>query len=81
MCDMTLVAATILDLNDYMDMRQDFYNADLNEVIPDEVCWYDLFYGLLSKDKELYNGVNYNTIKSSFLETGFPVQNILFNNE
>jgi hypothetical protein len=72
-----LVAQTILNLNKYMDKRADFYNAD-TELLPDKIEWYDLFYGLIQKDKELFEGKNIQTIVSEFAKTGYSVDKVKY---
>lgn len=72
-----LVAETILGLNDYMDERPKFYKNDIQEDLPDEICWYDLYYGLLMKDKELFQGKNRLLLTTEFKRAGFPVDKIV----
>lgn len=68
-----LVAETILDLNKFMDMRNEFYNAAENEKLRDRIDWYDLYFGLIQKDKELNEGKGFEVIKNEFAQTGFPI--------
>ncbi|MDR3226869.1 MAG: hypothetical protein LBT56_04265 [Prevotellaceae bacterium] len=67
-----LVAQTILNLSKYMDKRPDFYNAD-TESLPDKIEWYDLFYGLIQKEKELFEGKNTQIIVNEFAKTGYSI--------
>jgi hypothetical protein len=69
-----LVAETILNLNQYMDRRAGFYRS--GEERPEEICWYDLFYGLIAKDNELFNGADREIIKKEFERTGYPIENV-----
>ena len=71
-----LVAETILDLNNYMSQHANFYISDKNEKIEDKISWYDLYYGLLKKDKELFKGIHSDLIKLEFKRTGFPVEKV-----
>ncbi|MDR3218710.1 MAG: hypothetical protein LBU22_06975 [Dysgonamonadaceae bacterium] len=73
-----LVAQTILNLNKYMDKRPDFYSAEANEPLPDKIEWYDLFYGLIQKDKELFEGKDIQVIVSEFAKTGYPVDKVKY---
>ncbi len=50
-----------------------FYNLTELASLPDKVEWYDLFYGLIQKHKELFKGDNIQTIVDEFQKTGFPV--------
>ena len=66
-----LVAETILNLNDYMNMRSEFY---LNDDLVEKIWWYDVYYGLVHKDNELFNGEAREIIKTEFKRTGYPVE-------
>jgi hypothetical protein len=72
-----LVAQTILDLNRCMDMRPDFYTADM-ESLPNKIDWCDVFYGMIQKDKELFEGKDIQTIVNEFEKTGYPVDIIKY---
>lgn len=69
-----LVAETILDLNKFMDMRSEFYTTNKDEKLHDKIEWYDLYYGLIQKDKELNEGKGFDIIKKEFARTGFPIK-------
>lgn len=71
-----LIASTILDLNKFMERRSQFYVADTGENVADYIDWYDLYYGLIEKDMELYKGAYNAIITSSFRQTGFPVHKV-----
>ncbi len=43
------------------------------------IDWYDLVFGLIQKDMELYNGENTELIKKEFKKNGFPVEKIKTN--
>lgn len=68
-----LVAETILGLNEFMEMRSEFYKTPENEKLRDKIDWYDLYYGLIRKDRELNQGKGTEVIKREFALTGFPV--------
>jgi hypothetical protein len=72
-----LIAQTIMNLNTCMDKRNDFYTADINS-LPDRIEWYDVFYGLIQKDKELYGGKDIQTIAAEFAKTGYSVDLIKY---
>ena len=72
-----LIAETILNLNDYMDIRSEFYTA--KDDLVDKIWWYDLYYGLIDKDKKLNNGKNRGIIKNAFEQTGYPVVKVQLN--
>jgi hypothetical protein len=69
-----LVAKTILNLNKSIENREIFYVSDDINSLPDYIEWYDLYYGLLQKDKELFNGKHLKIIQKEFQKTGFPVE-------
>ncbi len=71
-----LISQTILNLNEYMDARQEFYFPDTEEQLPNKIEWYDLYYGLLQKDRELNGGKGEGIIKANFEKTGFPTHKI-----
>lgn len=71
-----LVARTILDLNKYLDMRKSFYHALENERMRDRIEWYDLYFGLIQKDRELNGGKGLDVVKKEFARTGFPVDRV-----
>ena len=72
-CD-KLLAETILDLNDYMDNRGDYYPNDKG--VMEKIEWYDLYYGLMEKDLQLYKGMHHRIIRMEFERTGFPVKKV-----
>ena len=59
-----------------MSQHANFYISDKNEKIEDKISWYDLYYGLLKKDKELFKGIHSDLIKLEFKRTGFPVEKV-----
>lgn len=75
-----LVAQTILNLNKYQSQREKFYTNDKDETLSKKIDWYDLFFGLIQKDRELFRGENADLIKNEFETTGFPVQKIRITN-
>ena len=75
-----LVAETILHLNEYMEKRSDFYIPDSDEKLKEKIMWYDLFYGLIQKDKELYGGKNKSIITTEFENSNFPIRKITVGN-
>jgi carbonic anhydrase len=74
----SLVAQTILELNNFMNDRNKFYKQDCSTPLPYEIEWYDVFWGLIQKDKELNQGDNVSVIIHEFEETGYPAQDITF---
>lgn len=54
-------------------MRNVFFKTEENEKLQDKIDWYDLYYGLIQKDKELNQGNGFEVIKNEFAETGYPV--------
>jgi len=36
--------------------------------------WYDVFYGLIQKDKKLFEGKDIQVIKNEFARTGYPIE-------
>lgn len=72
-----LVARTILDLNNYLNMREDYYKGD-NSKLHKGVDWPDVLFGMINKDKKLYNGKNVSIIVDEFSKTGYPVKNIRY---
>jgi hypothetical protein len=74
-----LVAQTILELNNYMGNRSAFYKRDNNTTpLPNEIEWYDVFYGLIQKDNEFNQGSNISIIVHEFERTGYPIHDIAF---
>lgn len=73
----TLVAQTILDLNEYINMREDYYTEDKNK-LHKGVDWSDVLFGMITKDKKHYNGENIPIIVDEFSKTGYPTQNIRY---
>ncbi|SHF67823.1 hypothetical protein SAMN05444274_107154 [Mariniphaga anaerophila] len=71
-----LVAKTILELNQFMEMRETYYNGDLNS-LSKNIDWHDVYYGLIRKDKELYEGHDVNIIENEFKKTGYPAHEIV----
>lgn len=71
-----LVAQTILDLNKVIEKRPNFYSSHKNEKLLDKIEWYDLLYGLITKDKETNNGEGSDIIIKEFEKTGFPVHQV-----
>jgi len=71
-----LVTRTILNLNSDMAQRDNFYRPSPEEVLPERIEWYDLLYGLMRQDKELYEGKNSEIIIDEFAKTGFNVDKI-----
>lgn len=71
-----LIAETILNLNQYMSKRDEFYSSD--EDLVEKIWWYDVYYGLLDKDKELNNGINSSIIKKEFMQSGYPVERVQY---
>lgn len=71
-----LVAKTILGLNDFMKQRSSFYQPCKLEKLKGKVMWYDLYYGLLKTDKELFKGMNWKVIEKEFIKSNFPIEKI-----
>ena len=71
-----LVAETILSLNEFMEHRAKFYRPAKDEKIQDKLMWYDLYYGLVQKDKELNDGKNIAVIAQEFKTSNFPINKI-----
>ena len=70
-----LVAQTILNLNNYLNKRMEFYqSAEAQQ--QNMIDWYDVFYGLIQKDKELFEGQNIQVITHEFSRTGYPVDKV-----
>jgi hypothetical protein len=61
-----------------MNDRNKFYKQDCSTPLPNEIEWYDVFWGLIQKDKELNQGDNVSVIIHEFEETGYPTQDITF---
>ncbi|GAB1418388.1 hypothetical protein MASR2M12_11780 [Bacteroidales bacterium] len=72
-----LVAKTILNLNDYLDKRSEFYQSPEKEK-QNMIEWYDVYYGLIQKDKELFGGKNTQLIADEFAQTGYPIETIKY---
>lgn len=72
-----IVAQTILDLNQYLKMRGDFYIGDKNK-INTGIDWPEILFGLIDKDLKNHKGNNTKIIIDEFSETGYPVQNISY---
>ncbi len=70
-----LVAQTILSLNQFMDMRETYYEGNVN-ILPKAIEWSDVYYGLLKKDKECFKGKDNEIIKTEFSRTGYPIEKI-----
>lgn len=72
-----LVVETTLNLNAYMNQREQFYNiVSKTENLPDKIEWYDIYYGLLQKDKELNESKGQKIITEEFIRTGFNVDKV-----
>ncbi len=71
-----LVAETILSLNEYMNKRSEFYSVDAEDKPQEKIMWYDLYYGLIQKDNELFDGKNNVIIASEFKKSNFPIEKI-----
>jgi len=71
-----LVAKTILNLNDFMIQRSSFYQPCNEEKLKEKIMWYDLYYGLLKTDKELFKGINRGVIEEEFIKSNFPIEKI-----
>jgi len=67
-----LVAQTILSLNIYLDKRSEFYQSS-ETPWKDKIGWYDVYYGLMQKDKELFEGKDIPIITKEFTRTGYPI--------
>jgi len=67
-----LVAQTILNLNAFLEKRDAFYRSS-ETPWQDKIAWYDVFYGLIQKDKELYEGKDISIISNEFARTGYPI--------
>jgi len=72
-----LVAKTILDLNHFMEMRNTYYDGDIKS-LSEKIDWCDVFYGIIQKDKELYNAGDIKVIKKEFKITGYPIEKIKY---
>ncbi len=70
-----LVAQTILSLNKFMDMRKIYYKGNAN-TLPKAIEWCDVYYGLLKKDMEYFEGKDSEIIKTEFSKTGYPIEKI-----
>ena len=42
----------------------------------EKIMWYDLYYGLIQKDKELFGGRNESIIAAEFKRSNFPIDKI-----
>ena len=73
-----LVSQTILNLNEFMNERADFFHKDYRELLPNKIEWCDVFWGLIQKDKEFFGGRNATVITTEFKKTGYPVDLIIF---
>ena len=72
-----LVAQTILNLNTFLDKRAEFYQSS-ETPWKDKIGWYDVFYGLIQKDKELFEGKDIQVITNEFARTGYPIEIIKY---
>jgi len=70
-----LVAETVLDLNYYFDKRAEFLLTQ-EMTTSQRIEWFDVLYGLIQKDKELFNGKNFQLIVHEFTQAGYPVDTI-----
>jgi hypothetical protein len=71
-----LVAQAILSLNDYLAKRPEFCLS--KEIQPDEIEWCDVFYGLIQKDKYLFDGKDIRIIENEIMKTGYPVESVKY---
>jgi hypothetical protein len=69
-----LVAQTILNLNNYLNKMEFYQSAEAQQ--QNMIDWYDVFYGLIQKDKELFEGQNIQVITHEFSRTGYPVDKV-----
>ena len=72
-----LVAQTILNLNEFMNERVDFFNKEHINTLRNRIEWCDVFYGLIQKDKEFFDGENATVITTEFKKTGYPIDLVL----
>jgi hypothetical protein len=72
-----LVAQTVLNLNNYLDKRIEFYKS-METPPQNKIDWYDVFYGLIQKDREFYNGQNTQVITNEFARTGYPIDKVRY---
>lgn len=70
-----LVAQTVLSLNGFLDKRVEFYKS-AEASISNEIEWYDVFYGLIQKDKDLFGGQYAQIIADEFARTGYPTNGV-----
>ena len=73
-----LVAQTILNLNEFMDERVDFFSKEHINSLQNRIEWCDVFWGLIQKDKEFFNGENATVITTEFKKTGYLIDLIIF---
>lgn len=72
-----LVAQTIINLNHSMDMRNTYYNGDIDS-LSKKIDWHDVFYGLIQEDKKYFKGENNLIITREFSKTGYPIDKIKY---
>lgn len=72
-----LIAQTILKANEYLNMRENYYLGD-NSKLNDGIDWTEILFGMISKDKEYYNGENISIIIDEFSKTGYATQDIKY---
>lgn len=72
-----LVAQTILDLNEYLKVREDYYMGDPS-ILLQGVDWSEVLFGMIDKDKKYFKGKNVAIIVDEFSKTGYPVKNIRY---
>ena len=72
-----LVAQTVLNLNSYLDQRIDFYQST-EAPLQNKIDWYDVFYGLILQDRELFDGQNVQVISNEFARTGYLIDKVKY---
>ena len=72
-----LVAQTVLNLNSYLDQRIDFYQST-EAPLQNKIDWYDVFYGLILQDRELFDGQNVQVISNEFARTGYLIYKVKY---
>jgi len=72
-----LVAQTIVNLNEYQNMREDYYIGDKSDLYSG-IDWSDVLFGMINKDKEYFDGKNIPIIIDEFSKTGYPVQSVKY---
>ena len=72
-----LVAQTILNLNEYLNLREDYYIGDKSKLYKG-IDWSDVLFGMLEIDKKYFSGKNAPIIVDEFSKTGYPIQNVIY---